>query len=192
MKLYERLPDRISIGGREYRLRLDFRRVLRMMDILDRKDILPAARDYLALKCVMRRPPKDCRQALYRVRLFLFGENKHAGESKRVTSFAQDADMIRAAFMQEYGINLYRAKLHWFEFSALLYNLPPGSKYTEVISLRSRPVPEATKYNRAERDALIKAQAAYAIEYTEEERERNYNNALRRVFADMKTMVDRK
>lgn len=191
MKLYERLPNHITIDGTRYRLRLDFRNVLRMMDVMDRKDILPLARDYLALKCVMRRPPKDCRKALNLVRLFLFGESKYTDE-KRVTSFAQDADMIRAAFMQEYGINLYRAKLHWFEFTALLYNLPPGSKYTEVVSIRSRPIPAATQYNKAERDALIRAQAAYAIEYTEEERERNYNNALRRVFADMKTIVDRK
>lgn len=191
MKLYERLPSHITIDGERYRLRLDFRNVLKMMDVMDRKDILPQARDYLALKCIMRRPPKDCRKALRHVRLFLFGESRHTDE-KRVTSFAQDADMIRAAFMQEYGINLYRAKLHWFEFTAFLYNLPPGNKYTEVVSIRARPIPAATQYNKAERDALIKAQAAYAIEYTEEERERNYNNALRHVFADMKTIVDRK
>ena len=191
MKLYERLPNHITIDGTRYRLRLDFRNVLRMMDVMDRKDILPLARDYLALKCVMRLPPKDCQKALNLIRLFLFGESRHTDE-KRVTSFAQDADMIRAAFMQEYGINLYRDKLHWFEFTAFLYNLPPGNKYTEVVSIRSRPIPAATQYNKAERDALIKAQAAYAIEYTEEERERNYNNALRRVFADMKTIVDRK
>ena len=191
MKLYERLPKHIEIDGKKYRLKPDFRNVLRMMDVMDRKDIVPLARDYLALKCVMYRPPKDCRKALYHVRLFLFGVNKLT-EEKRVTSFAQDADMIRAAFMQEYGINLFRDKLHWFEFTALLYNLPNGSKYTEVIGIRSKPIPPATKYNKAEREALIKAQAAYAIEYTEEERERNYNNALRRVFADMKTMINRK
>lgn len=191
MKLYERLPDSIEIDGRKYRLKLDFRNVLRMMDVMDRKDIVPLARDYLALKCVMRRPPKDCRKILYHVRLFLFGENKHI-EEKRVTSFAQDADMIRAAFMQEYGINLFRDKLHWFEFCAFLYNLPNGSKYTEVIGIRSKPIPPATKYNKQEREALIKAQAAYAIEYTEEERERNYSNSLKRVFADMKNIVNRK
>ena len=191
MKLYERLPNCIEIDGRKYRLNLDFRNVLKMMDVMQRKDIVPLARDYLTLKCVMYRPPKDYRKVLYHVMLFLFGENKHM-EEKRVTSFAQDADMIRAAFMQEYGINLFRAKLHWFEFTALLYNLPNGNKYTEVIGIRSKPIPPATKYNQAEREELIKAKAAYAIEYTEEERERNYNNALKRVFSDMKTIINRK
>lgn len=191
MKLYERLPNNIEIDGRKYRLKLDFRNVLRMMDVMDRKDILPMARDYLALKCVMRRPPNDCKKALYYVCRFLFGENKHT-EGKRVTSFAQDADMIRAAFMQEYGINLFRDKLNWFEFCAFLYNLPNGSKYTEIVNIRGREIPPATKYNKAEREALIKAQAAYAIEYSEEERERNYSNSLKRVFADMKTLANGK
>lgn len=191
MKLYKRLPNHIYIDGKRYRLRLDFRNVLKMMDVMERKDILPTARDYLALKCVMRRPPKDCRKAVYAVRMFLFGMGKQSND-KRVTSFDQDADLIRAAFMQEYGINLFRAKLHWFEFTAFLYNLPNGNKYTEVVGIRGRPIPPATKWNKQEREALIKAQAAYALHYSEEERERSYNNSLKRVFADMKTIANRK
>lgn len=191
MKLYQRLPNHISIDGRRYKLRLDFRNVLKMMDVLEIKDVLPDARDYLALKCVMRRPPKDCRKAIFALRLFLFGESKPSNE-KRVTSFDQDADMIRAAFMQEYGINLYRDKLHWFEFTALLYNLPNGNKYTEVVGIRGRPIPPATKWNQQEREALIKAQAAYSLHYSEEEREKSYTNSLKRVFADMKTLANRK
>ena len=191
MKLYQRLPNHISIDGRRYKLRLDFRNVLKMMDILERDDILPEARDYLALKCVMRRPPKDCRKAIFALRLFLFGESKPSNE-KRVTSFDQDADMIRAAFMQEYGINLYRDKLHWFEFTALLYNLPNGNKYTEIVAIRGRPIPPATKWNQQEREALIRAQAAYALQYTDEERKRSYSDSLKRVFADMKNIANRK
>ena len=191
MKLYERLPKHITINGRKYRLHLDFRNVLKMMDVMANQDILPAARDYLALKCIMRKPPKDCRKALLMVRMMLFGVNRNA-EEKRVTSFEQDADMIRAAFWQEYGINLYRDKLNWFEFTALLYNLPKGSKYTEVIDIRSRAIPAPTKYNKQERETLIQAKAAYALTYTEAERERSYSNSLKRVFAEMKTLANGK
>ena len=191
MKLYERLPDRIVIGGKKYRLDLDFRNVLKMLCVMEREDLLLPARDYLALKCVMKRPPKDCRKALMEVRHFLFGEGG-ASDGPRVTSFDQDADMIRAAFMQEYGINLFRDRLHWFEFTAFLHNLPNGSKYVEVMGIRARPIPEATKHNRQEREALIHAKAAYALQYTDAERTRSYNNSLRRVFADMIKLADRK
>jgi hypothetical protein len=177
MKLYERLPDHIDINNKRYRMDLDFRNVLHMLYILERDDLLPMARDYLALKCVMRHPPKDTAEAMRAVRLFLFGESS-GGDGKRVTSFDQDADMIRAAFMQEYGINLYRDKLHWFEFTALLYNLQNGNKYTEVVGIRGRPIPPATKWNQQEREALIRAQAAYALQYTDEERKRSYSDSL--------------
>ena len=191
MKLYERLPNSIEINGKKYRLNLDFRNVLKMMYVLQNDNFIYGAREYLALKCVMKHPPKDYKRALYIVHHFLFGENKNT-EEKRVTSFEQDADMIRAAFMQEYGINLYKDKLHWFEFTALLYNLPKGSKYTEVIDIRLRPVPAPTKYNKQEREALIQAKAAYALTYTEAERERSYSNSLRSVFASMKTLANGK
>lgn len=191
MKLYEPLPNSIEVDGKRYRLNLDFRNVLKLLDVLEREDFLLSAREYLALKCVLKRPPKNYRKVLSRVCLLLFGENK-SDDEKRITSFSQDADMIRAAFMQEYGINLFRDKLHWFEFTAFLHNLPNGNKYMEVLGIRSRPIPAATKYNKQEREALIKAQAAYALTYTEKEMERNYSNSLKRVFADMKTLANRK
>ena len=187
MKLYERLPDSIEIDGRKYRLNLDFRNVLKLMYVMEREDILPAAREYLALKCVMRRPPKDWHKAFYMVHRMLFGESTRTSE--RITSFEQDADMIRAAFMQEYGINLYRDKLHWFEFTAFLYNLPNESKYTDVIGIRSRPIPAPDKYNKREREALIMAKAACALDLSEKEREQGYQKSLARVFADMKSIA---
>ena len=188
MRLFERLPDRIEICGKSYRLKLDFRNVIKMLYILENEHILPIARDYLALKCVMRKPPKDCREALAEVERFLFGENKSSNE-KRVTSFEQDADLIRAAFMQEYGINLYRDRLHWFEFTAFLHGLPNGNRYTEIIGIRARPIPAPTKWNREEREALIKAQAAYALTMSDQEREKSYNRSLQRVFDDMKNIA---
>ena len=191
MKLYEPLPKYIIVNRRKYRLNLDFRNVLKMLDVLENEDILLNVRDYVALKCVMRRVPKDVHKAMLLVKILLFGDVKSTG-GKRVTSFEQDADMIRAAFWQEYGINLYRDKLHWFEFTALLYNMPDGNKYSEVIGIRGRTVPPPDKYNKHEREWLIIAQAEYALKLSDKERERSYSNSLRRVFNDMKNIANGK
>ena len=188
MRLFERLPDRIEIGGKRYRLKADFRNVLKMLYILENDHILPIARDWLALKCVMKRPPKDSREALAEIKKFLFGESRNSNE-KRMTSFEQDADLIRAAFMQEYGINLYRDRLHWFEFTAFLHGLPNGTRYTEILGIRARPIPAPSKWNREDRDALIRAKAACALTMTEEEREKSYSRSLQRVFEDMKNIT---
>ena len=99
MKLQDRLPDSVTVWGRKYRLNLDFRNVLRLMETMARDDLIPGARDYLALKCVMRRPPRDAARVLEEVRKLLVPAQKPA-DGKRLTSFEQDADLIRAAFRQ--------------------------------------------------------------------------------------------
>ncbi len=184
MKLQDRLPDSVTVLGKRYKLNLDFRNVLRMMETMERDDLIPAARTYLALKCVMKRPPRNPGPVLDAVRELLFPERKH-GDGKRLTSFDQDADLIRAAFRQAYGINLYRDKLHWIEFSALLSVLPEGSRYSEVLGIRARPMPRATKYNQAEREWLAKAKAACALEMSEDDRERAYAEGVKSVFAGL-------
>lgn len=185
MKLYDRLPEGIEIGGRRYRLDLDFRNVLRMMEILARDDLIPPARRWLALKCVMRRPPRDTEAALEALRAMLFPARPKDSDGKRLTSFDQDADLIRAAFRQAYGIDLYRDRLHWLEFSALLAALPEGSRYSEVLGIRARPMPAATKYNQAEREWLAKAKAACALEMSDDDRERAYAEGVKSVFAGL-------
>lgn len=185
MKLYERLPDRVEAGGHKYRLDLDFRNVLRMMEVMGRDDLLPAARDWLALRCVMRRPPRHPGPLLEAVRALLFPARRGTDDGKRITSFEQDADLIRAAFRQAYGIDLYRDKVHWLEFTALLSALPEGSRYSDVLGIRARPMPSPTKYNQQEREALARAKAAVALEMDDNERAKAYEQGVKALFAGL-------
>jgi hypothetical protein len=147
---------------------LDFRNVLRMIDALGREDMLPGAREYVALKCVMKRPPRNTGAAIAALREMLFpGGKKQSGE--KMTDFVQDADLIRAAFLQVYGIYLYRNRLHWLEFTGLLACLPTGSRYADILSIRARPMPKPTKYNGEERKWLAEAKAKFAVRLTDKE-----------------------
>ena len=168
MKLHERLPDTVTVDGTRYRVDLDFRNVLRMIDALGREDMLPGAREYVALKCVMKRPPRNTGAAIAALREMLFpGGKMQSGE--KMTDFVQDADLIRAAFLQAYGINLYRDRLHWLEFTGLLACLPTGSRYADILSIRARPMPKPTKYNGEERKWLAEAKAKFAVRLTDKE-----------------------
>jgi len=168
MKLHERLPDAVTVDGKRYRVDLDFRNVLRMIDVLGREDMLPGAREYVALKCVMKRPPRNTGAAIAALREMLFpGGKKQSGE--KMTDFVQDADLIRAAFLQAYGINLYRDRLHWLEFTGLLACLPTGSRYADILSIRARPMPKPTKYNGDERKWLAEAKVKFAVRLTDKE-----------------------
>lgn len=182
MKLAERLPERIIVGRRRYRVDLDFRNVLRMMDVMEDETLLPSARNWRALRCVMRRPPKDTATSLEAVRRICFADT-HKGSGQKLTSFEQDADLIRAAFRQVYGIDLWRERLHWLEFTALLAALPDGSRYADILGIRARPMPKATKYNAEEREWLARAKASCALRMSDKEQARAYDEAVRNVFA---------
>ena len=184
--MFEKLPDGVTVDGRFYRLDFDFRNVLLMMETLGRDDLLPEAREYLALKCLTRHP-KNVTKVLAAVRGLLFEANPGTGE--RLTSFEQDAPMIRAAFRQVYGIDLFRDKLTWFEFKELLQNLPDGNRYEEVLGIRARPLPAPTKYNAKEREWLMKAKAQCALHLTDTEAEKKLDKDVGRVFAGILSLI---
>ena len=189
MKLQDRLPDGVKVGRKFYRLDLDFRNVLRLMEVLQRDDLIPEAREYLALKCVMKRP-RNTGAVMAAVKGLLFEETP-SKDSKKVTSFEQDAGLIRAAFRQAYGIDLYTEKLHWFAFSELLQNIPDGSRYSEVIGIRVRPMPKPTKWNAEERQWLLKAKADVALHLTESEQAKKYDSDVSKIFAGLMGMMEK-
>lgn len=185
LRLFDRLPDSVTVNGKKYRLNLDYRNVLRMLEIMGRDDLLPDSKRWLSVRCVMRwMMPKDYESVYVAVITLLFGDDREQG-GDRITSFKQDADLIRAAFWQEYGINLYRDRLHWFEFLTLIQNLPYGSKYTDVLSIRTREVPAPNKYNAKEREELLKAKSRFSIELTEEEKKAKYRELTHRTFMSL-------
>lgn len=181
MRLQDDLPHRVTAEGRTYRVNLDFRQVLRLLAVMADETLIDEAREYLALKCVMRRPPRSAKRraaVLAAVCAVCFPQRKKATGPK-MTDFEQDADLIRAAFLQEYGVNLWRDRLHWLEFSALLAGLPEGSRYSDVLGIRARPMPAPTKYNAELRQWLTKAKAEYAVRLTKREQENSYQTGLR-------------
>ena len=181
MKLQEPLPNGVTVDGKFYKLDFDFRNVLNMLKELDRDDLMQEAKVYRAVKCLTKHP-KNADKVLDAVKGLLFDSPPHK-DSQRVTDFEQDAGLIRAAFRQSYGIDLYRDKLHWIEFTELLNAIPEGSRYSEVVGIRARPMPAATKYNAEERQWLAKAKADVALHMSDEEQERQYNKDVSTIAA---------
>ena len=187
MKLQDTLPNGVTVDGRFYKLDFDFRNVLRMMDELDRDDVMPEARAYNAIKCLTNRP-KNVPKVLEAVKGLLFQE-KPKKDAQKVTDFVQDAGMIRAAFRQAYGIDLYRDRLHWIEFSELLNAIPEGSRYAEVVGIRVRPMPAPTRWNAQEREWLLKAKADVAIHLSEKEQAKKYQEDVAKVFSGLMGII---
>lgn len=195
MKLFERIPDSITVDGKRYKCNFDFRNVLKMLEIMQREDLQLDARDYLCIKCVVshRIPSKSVSSVYNELCAVLFENGAESPEnSEKLMSFEQDAALIRAAFLQEYGINLYHDSLSWFEFIELLQGLPDGNRFESVVSIRARPIPAPAKYNKKEREWLIKAKRQVAIHMTEAEQQKNYDKQVGNVFAALMSMIPKK
>ncbi len=187
MKLQDRLPDGVTVDGRFYKMDFNFRNVLRMIEILDDTSLMPGAMAYNALHCLCKRP-KNVFKVLEAVKGLLFTAPRKNG-GQRVTDWVQDAGLIRAAFRQAYGIDLYRDDLHWIEFTELLNAIPEGSRYSEIVGIRAKPMPEPTKWNQKEREWLIKAKADYALDMTKEEQAEQYRKDVANIVAFLSKMA---
>ena len=190
MKLFERLPEGVKVGKRFFKCDFDFRNVLKMLEIMQREDLQEMARDYHCARCVIRhRMTLKTASEAYKVLSDLMFEKRPETGEKRLTSFEQDAPLIRAAFKQVYGIDLFRDRLTWFEFKEYLHGLPEGNRYEEVIGIRARPIPPPNKYNQKEREWLINAKQSVAIHLTEQEQARKYDEDVSKVFAGLMSMI---
>lgn len=187
MKLQERLPEGVVVDGRFYKMDFDFRNVFRMIEILDSDLLLPEAKAYNALHCLCKRP-KNVLKVCEAVKALLFTKGRKTGQ--KVTDFEQDAGLIRAAFRQAYGIDLYREKLHWFEFQELMSALPNDTRYSEVVGIRAKPLPAPTKFNQREREWLIQAKADVALKKTESEQQQQYQQDVEKIAAFLLGMAE--
>jgi hypothetical protein len=121
----------------------------------------------LAARMMFKRPPltlKGKALALEEALKLLAGDEKHE-DRPPVMDFEQDAAMIRAAFMQQYGIDLdeQRGRMSWFRFSDLLGGLTDKTRFIQIVQIRAKPMPAATQHNAEERRALAEAKAQFAI-----------------------------
>lgn len=187
MKLQDRLPDGVEVEGKFYRMNFDFRNVLKMIDIMDDESLLPEVKVYNALRCVCKRP-KNVLKMYAAVKSLLFKAPRKKGGQK-VTDWVQDAGLIRSAFRQVYGIDLFRDRLHWLEFTELLSAIPEGNRYSDVVGIRARPMPEPTKWNQKEREWLMKAKENCALELTDKERADQYQKDVANIAAVLMAMA---
>lgn len=169
MRLNNPLATSIFFKGKNYPLDLSFNRVLDVLEVLERKDILGPHK----LKIVMSILVGDISGLTYKELADLWvlirddyinlSEKQHIkydlqgnpmpveedDDSNRVLDIQQDAKYIYASFRQ-IGINLFaeQNKMQWSEFQALLEALPDDTIMQKIIQIRCwEPVKgDSTKY----------------------------------------------
>ena len=122
------LPDSFLIGGREYHISSDFRAMLRLEEIFSAEELTDEEKAERALKLFYGCIPEPLEEAVDRL-CYFWGcgrqEKKRHGKTTGadfyqppIYSFTHDAGLIYGAFLTQYGIDLSRKSLHWWQFMA--------------------------------------------------------------------------
>lgn len=175
-------PETVLIDGAEYPVNSDFRTVLRCFEIqgtkaeLSKEELL----DMLGLFYQTKRmnvTDEHINQMFY---FFSCGREKETKKfprkiaginDKQPFDFEEDADLIYAGFMQQYGIDLQTSDMHWWKFMILLENLGTGTRLQKVMEYRTIDT-NNKDMSKKERDFYRAMQRYYSLDRKPEKNER--------------------
>ncbi|MDT2781385.1 Gp15 family bacteriophage protein [Vagococcus fluvialis] len=156
MRLNDPLATSIFFNEKEYQLDLSFNRVLDVLEVIERKDILEAHKLPIIMSILIGNSDLEYSELLKLWELIRdthinLADKKHIvkdlqgnvmpnieeDDSEKVLDIQQDAKYIYASFRQ-IGINLFaeQNKMHWSEFQALLESLPDDTIMQKIIQIR--------------------------------------------------------
>ena len=174
--LTDSLPETVLVEGREFTINTDFRAgVLFELTILDR-DLSDREKFNKVMEVFYgRTPPNNKKEALKAIisfykcqteseKILADEEAATAGNGtppKRIYDFKYDDGYIYAAFLQQYGIDLSIARLHWWRFMSLFKSLTDETLFVKIMGYRSADTSKIK--NRAERERIMKLKQVYAL-----------------------------
>ena len=190
--LTDGLPDSVTVHGREYGIDPDFRLMVRLELLLTEDEgseeergenllgllyeLLPEFEEMLPLY-----EPDEIFRAVFD---FYAGEPDCCGQSRtaadeeedgeeeneRVYSFLHDSAAIYAAFMQAYRLDLTKARLHWYQFRALLRGLPEDCLFSRMLHYRATDLADVPEHRR---EHYRRMKRRYALPLPKSEQDRN-------------------
>lgn len=187
-------------------VRTDFRVMLRLEQLMQDEELPEQLRYAGALDLFYAEPVADVQAAWDKLWWFYHGgeavisrqrkESGGAGKNKpRLCDFEQDAELIFAAFLGQYGIDLVEIEyLHWWKFRALFQNLDEQQQISRIMGWRGADTKnmskrQAAEYKRLKRYWALEKTGARAM--TLAERDQMMKAEVDRMFAKARDMTER-
>lgn len=146
--LTDSLPTAIKVAGREYDINTDYSTWIRYEQLLTSDNELEddeLFEEILRLVFPQRRPSDELGAETAEQIMWFYrcgkGEKKtSSGSGEDIFSYDYDDGYIAAAFKQQYGINLNREKLHWWEFHAYMLALSEDTEFVRIMGIRAMKI----------------------------------------------------
>ena len=145
--LTEQFPETLSVDGTECSINPGFRTVLQCYEIQGNKTEL-SEKDLIQMLCLFYKKERLFSESHIDQMFWFFScgrekkkksfPRKIAGiNNKQPFDFVEDADLIYAGFMQQYGIDLQEEDMHWWKFMILLENLGSDTRLSRIMEYRT-------------------------------------------------------
>ena len=163
--LTEVLPDYLVVSGKKCKIRTDFKTWLKFSEIISKNDN-ETEKTIKILTLIFFELPPNLREALVAVGEFYSKEQKTStkkgnSKNKAVFDFEYDADLIYAAFMQQYRIDLCESDMHWWKFKALFNGLSEDTHFTKIVQYRGMDLSKIK--DKETRAQYMKIKSAYRL-----------------------------
>lgn len=190
--LIDLLPEYVEIDGEKYAINTDFRIGILFELLMQDRTILDSEKIDIALSLYYPEMPHDPTKAIEKILWFYTcgkeqGENEKAGtgsgKAGNIYSFEYDAEYIYAAFLDQYGIDLQDIEhLHWWKFRALFKGLKEDNLICKIMGYRAMTIDN--NMTDSEKKFYRKMKQIYALpdNRTQEEKERDFHNAIGNMF----------
>ena len=158
--------DHIELDGVAYLIHNSHRNYITALKLIRSEKIFEEDKVELVLPLLFKDEiPKGKEVEAIQNYFNLFTE-EHRPKRKGEPSFdiVQDADYIYAGFMQSYGMDLDNVDLKIEKFIALLKGLPTNTKLSDIIRIRTMPIPQRTKWNAQQIADIIEAKHEFALD----------------------------
>lgn len=181
------LPQRVMVAEKSYSIYTDFRRWIQAEVLLFEQQGSFVSKLPELLRLCYPELPDTLDDAIYGIVEFYNGGKKQKkqvskGKGQALYSYVQDEALIYAGFYQQYGIDLAKADLHWWQFKALFEGLSEKTLLAQVMKYRAVDI-SAVK-NPEEQRFYRRMKELYRLEdkRTEEEKEAATVSALAQLF----------
>jgi hypothetical protein len=205
------LPDSVSIAGRAWHINTEFFVGVEFELLMQDDKLTYEEKARQALTLYYPEIPPDLNAAVERLLWFYrcgtenaLGDKGEKEDSKTVKKstpakkaycFEQDADLIYAAFLGAYRIDLAESGLHWWKFRALFMGLPAESDIKKIMGYRTADIGGLSKaqkkhYAKMRKLFALKNQRTVYSAVTLEERDQRMKDYVNRRFAEVEAVPD--
>jgi len=168
------LPLTVSVGGRDYPVRTDFREILDIITALNDPELLDQDRAAVALGIFYEdEVPEDVNEAIRRCFWFISGGDAKNDDkpAPRLVDWEKDFRWIASPINHMLGKDIRTVRMHWWTFLSYYYEIGDCT-FAQIVRIRNAQA-KGKKLDKSDREWLRQNADLVYIEtkYTQEEEE---------------------